>query len=84
MTTFFFCGQYIVNGEDDSVEDQMDVFINAKVDFEKEMAEYGDNVKSWRQKSTVSVNGLEATKKTVRHIKLKTGEEEFIIEKSQT
>ncbi len=53
----------------------MDQFLKEEVDFGNDMP---DNVRSWKQNSKIKVQGNEATKTTVRSVKLKDGTEKTL------
>jgi len=48
----------------------MDAFLKEEVEFEMP-----DNVRSWKQNSKIQVQGNQATKTTVRTLKMKDGTE---------
>ncbi len=75
MTCIDYCGAFVVQGEPDPIEKQMDQFLKEEVDFSDEMP---DNVRSWKQNSKIQVQGNMAKKTTVRTLKLKDGTEKVL------
>lgn len=74
MTTLDYAGAFIVAGEPDPIERQMDEFLKEEVDF----PDMPDNVRSWKQNSKISVQGNMAKKTTTRTCKLKDNTEKVL------
>ncbi len=73
MSCIDYAGAFIVRGEPDPIERQMDAFLKEEVEFEMP-----DNVRSWKQNSKIQVQGNLAKKTTVRVLKLKDGTEKSL------
>lgn len=70
MTCIDYAGAFIIRGEVDPIEKQMDMFLKEDVEFEMP-----EDVRSWKQSSKISVQGNEAKKTTIRTLKMKDGSE---------
>lgn len=73
MTTVDYCGAFVGKNQPDPIEKQMDAFLKEEVEFEMP-----DNVRSWKQNSKIQVQGNQATKTTVRTLKMKDGTEQVL------
>ena len=73
MTCIDYAGAFVVSGEPDPIEKQMDDFLKEEVDFEMP-----ENVRSWKQNSKIQVQGNLAKKTIVRTLKMKDGTEKVL------
>lgn len=73
MTCVDYAGAFVVNGEPDPIEKQMDDFLKEEVEFEMP-----ENVRSWKQNSKIQVQGNLAKKTIVRTLKMKDGTEKVL------
>lgn len=70
MTVIDYAGAFVVKGEPDPIERQMDAFLKEEVEFEMP-----ENVRSWKQNSKIQVQGNLAKKTVVRTLMMKDGTE---------
>lgn len=71
MTCIDYAGAFVVTGEVDPIEKQMDIFLKEEVEFDMP-----EGVRSWKQNSKIQVQGNLAKKTVVRTLKMKDGREE--------
>ena len=74
MSCIDYAGAFVVSGEPDPIEAQMDAFLKEEVDF----PDMPPDVRSWKQNSKIQVQGNLAKKTTVRTCKLKNGTEKIL------
>ena len=70
MSVIDYAGAFVVKGEPDPIERQMDAFLKEEVEFEMP-----ENVRSWKQNSKIQVQGNLAKKTVVRTLMMKDGTE---------
>ena len=70
MSVVDYAGAFVVKGEPDPIERQMDAFLKEEVEFEMP-----ENVRSWKQNSKIQVQGNLAKKTVVRTLMMKDGTE---------
>ena len=73
MTCIDYCGAFVVKGQPDPIERQMDAFLKEEVEFDMP-----ENVRSWKQNSKIQVQGNLAKKSVVRTLKMKDGTEQTL------
>ena len=70
MSVIDYAGAFVVKGEPDPIERQMDAFLKEEVEFDMP-----ENVRSWKQNSKIQVQGNLAKKTVVRTLMMKDGTE---------
>ena len=73
MTCIDYAGAFVVTGEVDPIEKQMDIFLKEEVEFDMP-----EGVRSWKQNSKIQVQGNLAKKTVVRTLKMKDGREDTL------
>lgn len=73
MSVVDYAGAFVVKGEPDPIERQMDAFLKEEVEFDMP-----ENVRSWKQNSKIQVQGNLAKKTVVRTLMMKDGTEQTL------
>ena len=73
ITCIDYAGAFVVTGEVDPIEKQMDIFLKEEVEFDMP-----EGVRSWKQNSKIQVQGNLAKKTVVRTLKMKDGREDTL------
>lgn len=74
MSCIDYAGAFVVTGQSDPIEQQMDIFLKEEVEFD----DMPEGVRSWKQNSKIQVQGNLAKKTVVRTLKMKDGTEKVI------
>ena len=69
-----YAGAFTALGAEDPIQAIMKAFLKEEVEFEMP-----PNVRTWKQKSKVSVKGAVATKTTYRELKMKDGSDDTLV-----
>ena len=68
VTVIVYAGNFVKNGEEDPISQQMKAFLEKEVEFTMPK-----DIRSWKQNASITVDGKIATKTTYRDLVLKDG-----------